>query len=122
MELANEVTLGTSQTLSISRMYGDASLLGNYFSVIVTDKRCEGLTDLKEQWYDTDYKIDDLSPSSLDKWKQTENHPEIHLPKKNSFIPQKFDLCPLPDDPPEFPEVVKVVENTETIFHHSSQL
>ena len=74
----------------------------------VVSKTFEGTTDLKERWYGTDYKIDDLSRNVLDRWEHASAQSELvggklTLPERNDMIAEDFtikDVLGIPKDEP----------------------
>ncbi|KAF9579675.1 Insulinase (Peptidase M16), partial [Lunasporangiospora selenospora] len=55
----------------------------------------------KEQWYGTEYHVQDTSPSLIQRLKAIEPNPELHFPAPNDFIPKNFEVNrPSPDPTP----------------------
>ena len=64
----------------------------------VVSRTFEGATDKKETWYQTDYKVEPLDPTSMAGWANpTDIDPELKLPSPNSLIATDFALRGLPE-------------------------
>ncbi|KAI1314496.1 Insulinase (Peptidase M16) [Mortierella claussenii] len=50
-----------------------------------------GVFDQTEQWYGTEYHVENVSPALLEKLQHLEVNSELHLPIPNDFIPENFD-------------------------------
>lgn len=48
--------------------------------------------DQKEKWVGVNYAVKPLAKSLLEKWSQTQVHPQITLPTPNPFVPQNLEL------------------------------
>jgi secreted Zn-dependent insulinase-like peptidase len=46
----------------------------------------------REAWYGTRYSARPLPPDWLREWREGTSPPQLHLPRQNPFIPQRFDL------------------------------
>lgn len=62
------------------------------FKFVLTSQEYPGDWDLKEKWYGTEYKVQDISPELLNKIKNAPLHDELHLPAKNEFIATDFEV------------------------------
>eukprot|EP01118_Nematostelium_gracile_P012448 TRINITY_DN4540_c0_g1_i3.p1 TRINITY_DN4540_c0_g1~~TRINITY_DN4540_c0_g1_i3.p1 ORF type:complete len:814 (-),score=196.19 TRINITY_DN4540_c0_g1_i3:117-2558(-) len=51
----------------------------------------------KEQWYGTEYQMEDLPESLLERLRNVSLNSELHIPARNEFIADRFDI--LPRDP-----------------------
>lgn len=73
----------------------------------VTSKTFEGKTNLKEEWYQTEYNLEDLDQDLCHKWSNaTCDDPEsvaygLHLPEQNNMIASDFTLY---SHSPDFPQ------------------
>ncbi|XP_014681829.1 PREDICTED: nardilysin-like [Priapulus caudatus] len=71
--------------------------------VIVSSKQYEPVCNETEPWYKTLYQAEDLDPSWLTKWMQSEPRNELHLPAPNRFMAKDFTIkdpdCPLSEEP-----------------------
>ena len=67
-------------------------------------------TDLKAEWYDTPYKVEDFSESLIAKMKNPSvdfKKKKLDLPPANPMIPKNFDLLPKTNPPCEKPELIQ---------------
>lgn len=77
---------------------------GNYLNidnarVHLSSKSFDGL-ELKEKWYGTEYEYKDLEESFVDGVKSCKLNENFHLPMKNKFIPENFDIYNKPRETP----------------------
>lgn len=61
----------------------------NYFLLMVSDTK-PGVWDMKEPWYDSEYKIESFSSTLLEKTRQITTDVVFQLPEKNIYIPENF--------------------------------
>ncbi|XP_068246780.1 nardilysin-like [Palaemon carinicauda] len=66
----------------------------------------EEMCPLKEKWFGTKYSVEDIPQEWEDSWNNLPINPELHMPSPNHFIPDNFDLLPLEEPVPEYPEKV----------------
>lgn len=69
---------------------------GDYLDVdncrfLLSSKSFEGLK-LKEKWYGTEYEYTDLDEDLVDTIKSCSSNDNFHLPMKNKFIPENFQI------------------------------
>ncbi|KAF6207664.1 hypothetical protein GE061_016111 [Apolygus lucorum] len=74
--------------------------------VSVVGKKFKALADKKEEWYGTEYKLEKIEPSVIERWSDGSLNSKLHLPDKNEFIPSDFDLAPR-DEPHKFPIIIQ---------------
>ncbi|ONM58858.1 Insulin-degrading enzyme-like 1 peroxisomal [Zea mays] len=55
-------------------------------------KKFEGKTKLAEPWYGTSYSVEVVPPSIIQKWVGKAPEEDLHLPKRNIFIPSDLSL------------------------------
>jgi insulysin len=60
--------------------------------VAVVGKKFNGITDSKEKWYGTQYKMFDISPENINLWKNCQLNENLALPPINDFIPSNLNL------------------------------
>jgi insulysin len=60
--------------------------------VAVVGKKFNGITDSKEKWYGTQYKMFDIPPENLNLWKNCGYNENLTLPPINDFIPSNLNL------------------------------
>jgi insulysin len=84
-------------------------------NVTVAGKFVEGSTNKKEPWYGTAYRQDFISEDMIGLWKNAKPNSELHIPYKNPFIPEKFDLLaePLPVKDVDLSGPLKVLETKQ---------
>lgn len=75
---------------------------------MVISKKFSGQTDMKERWYDVEYKVEPHSEELEAQWRQPEAHEALHLPEPNAFIPHDFELCERDPDNTKYPRIIKV--------------
>ncbi|KAF9344931.1 Insulinase (Peptidase M16), partial [Mortierella sp. AD094] len=47
---------------------------------------------MTEMWLGTEYHVDQVSPSLMERLQNLTLHPELHLPPSNEFVPKSFDI------------------------------
>ncbi|RXG67447.1 Insulin-degrading enzyme [Armadillidium vulgare] len=71
--------------------------------VAVIGKHTAFKVDVKEKWYGTDFKIEDIDDETLKLWDGCCLNEELKLPPRNEFVPTNFDLYrteePVPENP-----------------------
>lgn len=77
--------------------------------VAVVGMKYKEMADKTEEWYNTQYSIEDISEEFLQKLSSTKLNECLTLPPRNEFIPSKFDLIKLDEE----------VESTPVIIHSS---
>ncbi|XP_067656756.1 insulin-degrading enzyme-like [Haliotis asinina] len=75
-------------------------------SVMVVAKKYEGVMNLSEKWYGTQYKVEPYSQTQLKHWNDPGLHDNLHLPDVNEFIPENLDLVPR-QEVTQFPVIIK---------------
>ncbi|KAL6657756.1 hypothetical protein ACP70R_005536 [Stipagrostis hirtigluma subsp. patula] len=55
-------------------------------------KKFEGQTNSTEPWYGTCYSVEAIHPSVIQKWVERAPEEDLHLPKRNIFIPSDLSL------------------------------
>ncbi|XP_070209984.1 insulin-degrading enzyme-like [Littorina saxatilis] len=75
--------------------------------VQVVSKKFEGKTDKTEEWYGTQYRVDDIPDEILEVWRSCGVHENLRLPDRNEFIPTNFDLVPREAENPPLPEIIR---------------
>lgn len=83
---------------------------------IVVSKKFEGKTNSKEQWYGTDFIVEDFPGSKIEMWENCGESENLTLPEKNDFIPTDFELVTRETDPASLPEMIKDSEMTRLWF------
>lgn len=79
-------------------------------NIIIMSKSFEGKTDQKEKYYDTDYKISNISKELLDKMKNPGVNENLKLPEPNLLIPKNFDLIQSVEKNSNIPVLLKKTE------------
>ncbi|KAI4457948.1 nardilysin [Holotrichia oblita] len=82
----------------------------------VIAKQFANVTDKKEPWYGTDYKIAHIPEETINEWKSVALSDELRIPDKNEFIPTTFDLYPIDKDVTEMPVIIKDTPITRVWF------
>ncbi|XP_014680687.1 PREDICTED: insulin-degrading enzyme-like [Priapulus caudatus] len=67
-------------------------LIPENIRIAVVGQKFEGHTDKKEEWYGTDYKIEEISDELIQMWKNAGANENLRMPDANEFIPTNFDL------------------------------
>ncbi|CAK1541651.1 unnamed protein product [Leptosia nina] len=63
--------------------------------MILSNKYTTPMTyDAKEKWFGTEYKKKEIPPSWLNRWLNVNPYKHFHLPAKNIYITDNFDLVP----------------------------
>ncbi|KAK5990278.1 Insulin-degrading enzyme [Cladobotryum mycophilum] len=68
------------------------------FRLCVVSRTFPGTWDKKERWYGTEYKHERIPSELMEEWKRAvetpggKRLPELHLPHKNNFIPNKLEV------------------------------
>ena len=62
------------------------------FRCTIQSQEFEGKTDQVYKYYNAGYSVERIPQELIDKWTNIEAHPELHLPKVNSFIPENLDI------------------------------
>jgi insulysin len=95
---------GAPRSSFVSRAHLDRtrSLVNGYLDFLTVDnalvtvisKAFENQADRKEKWYGTDYRIREISSSTLDRWRDCEppGKLKMNFPKENPFIPSETGL------------------------------
>ncbi|XP_065170967.1 insulin-degrading enzyme isoform X2 [Atheta coriaria] len=84
--------------------------------VAIIAKKFEAVADQREPWYNTPYKLFRIPETTLESWRNAGLSKELHLPEKNDFIPDEFDLYPADKDITEHPAIVKDTAITRVWF------
>ena len=107
---------------SLFRKY-DPKLISKYTNALTPENSRITLvsksldTDLNEKWYKTAYSIVDYSESFLNVLKNPGLCPQLHLPRPNEFIANKFDVKKLENVTPlEEPLLLQDDENSKLWF------
>ncbi|XP_045188841.2 insulin-degrading enzyme-like [Mercenaria mercenaria] len=69
-----------------------SKLIPTNMRVSVVAKKFAGQTDKKEEWYGTEYKLEQIPQDKLKMWDTCGFHENLSLPAVNEFIPTNFDL------------------------------
>ncbi|KAF8947270.1 Insulinase (Peptidase M16) [Haplosporangium gracile] len=70
-----------------------------------------------EKWYGTEYHVENVSPALLEKLRNLELDPALHLPGPNDFIPENFETNKVPtENPLTTPILIKHTPQTR-IWH-----
>ncbi|XP_022187106.2 nardilysin [Nilaparvata lugens] len=69
--------------------------------------------DKVEPWFKTKYNRRPIPESWLTDWKELNPNDYFSIPEPNIFITDNFDLLPLPENLPEYPEIIKKDEYFE---------
>ncbi|XP_068709633.1 insulin-degrading enzyme-like [Montipora foliosa] len=75
--------------------------------ITVSGKVFEGKTDLKEEWYGTEYSVNKISPKYIEEWMNVSLNPSLQLPAGNEFIPTDFSIKDRPHDSSPIPILIK---------------
>ncbi|XP_073541342.1 insulin-degrading enzyme isoform X2 [Phyllobates terribilis] len=75
--------------------------------VAIVSKSFEGKTDRTEEWYGTQYKLEDIPADVIQKWQKADINGKFHLPMRNEFIPTNFEIVPLEKDATSYPALIK---------------
>lgn len=67
-------------------------LVPDNFRVNLTSQSFQGTLDHKEKWYGTEYSVTDISSELLEKLRNVDSNPELHIPSKNEFIATDFEV------------------------------
>lgn len=73
----------------------------------VVAKRFQPLADQRERWYGTQYKLEKIPQSVIDRWSDHSLCNELHLPERNEFIPTNFELFPREENPNAYPVIIQ---------------
>ncbi|KAK9703223.1 Insulinase (Peptidase family M16) [Popillia japonica] len=79
-------------------------------------KQFANVTDKKEPWYGTDYKITHIPEETISEWKNVVLSDELRIPDKNEFIPTTFNLYPIDKDVTDMPVIIKDTPITRVWF------
>ena len=63
------------------------------FRYTVTSPTFTDKANLKVKYYDATYSLTKIPAESIEQWKTLKYHPELHIPKKNIFIPSTLEVC-----------------------------
>lgn len=83
--------------------------------VVLISKSFEGKTNKKEKFYTTDYMIEPMSQSLIERLKNAEPNENLKLPEPNEFIPTDFQLFKDESDN-KVPKLIKL-SNAMKIWH-----
>ncbi|XP_071799391.1 nardilysin-like [Asterias amurensis] len=73
---------------------------------MLSSKHFDGQCDMKEPWYQTDYKVESVPKEWIDTIQGLELNPELYIPEPNKFIATNFELK-TPDIPDtDYPECI----------------
>lgn len=79
------------------------------FRAFVVGQNLSGL-DQTESWYGTEYNVKNMSPELVESLVAAGDNPKLHLPPKNEFIPNNFDVAKkeiAPQDRMKYPHLVR---------------
>lgn len=60
--------------------------------ITLASQTYKGKTDRTVKYYDAEYSLEKISKERIEKLENIGKHPELHLPKKNIFIPNNLDV------------------------------
>ena len=75
--------------------------------VMVIAQKYEDIATESEQWYGTKYKTEIIEDDLLKTWEISTPDEKLHLPEKNPFIPNDFELCERDTSGDRVPSVIK---------------
>lgn len=61
----------------------------------IVGKLFENIANETEKWYGVKFKKEKISQDIINKWINAGLNPDLKLPPKNEFIPEKFDIKPI---------------------------
>jgi len=65
-------------------------------------------SDIQDPWYETPYKVSEISEQTVTNWQQSELHKNLHIPEPNPFIPQDLTIQDTPSK--KAPALIKETE------------
>ncbi|KAL4232280.1 hypothetical protein ACF0H5_009851 [Mactra antiquata] len=89
--------------------------------VAVVSKKFNGQTDKTEEWYGTEYKLEQIPEEKLKMWASCGFNDKLSLPEKNVFIPTDFDLVTRETEQSALPMVVKDTGMTRLWFKQDTK-
>lgn len=89
-------------------------------NLTVVGKFAEGITDQKERWYETAFRMEEISPDKLQRWQNAKCDGKLHIPLKNNFVPTDFTILgePLPDGKVDKAGPKRILCNEYVDVHH----
>ena len=72
-------------------------------------------------WYDTPYKVMQLTKEQIQQWKNAPISPDLKLAIKNPFIPRQFDLYPIENHHETIPQQIVQNEGLNLWFYQDRQ-
>ncbi|EMC94102.1 hypothetical protein BAUCODRAFT_75180 [Baudoinia panamericana UAMH 10762] len=124
--LSGQFVLTKFEPESIKR--GLAHLSPDNFRFILISRELPVDTDSKEEWYGTEYKYEKIPADFLKeitkaaKASANERPPELHLPAKNEFVPQRLDVEKREVvEPALTPKLIRNTDNVRTWFKKDDQ-
>lgn len=70
-------------------------------------KQYAAIADQKEPWYGTEYKLSKIPECTINDWNEAGLCPDLRIPDKNDFIPEKFNLFDIEKDNTDHPLIIK---------------
>ncbi|XP_076624911.1 insulin degrading metalloproteinase isoform X1 [Colletes latitarsis] len=67
----------------------------------------ESVADETEKWYGTKFKREKIPQNIINSWMNAGYNPELKLPIKNEFIPEKFDIKSAENNITKFPTIIE---------------
>ncbi len=89
--------------------------------VSVVGKKFKDITDSKEKWYGTQYKMFDISEETLKLWSDCGLIENLALPPVNEFIPSNLNLVNRDDSKATTPSMIKNTEFTRVWYLQDNQ-
>lgn len=80
--------------------------------VEVVGKKFSEMVESKEQWYGTQYKMQDIPHQTLNSWKNCELSDNLSLPPINDFIPNDLNIKRREESIGKTPEMIRNTEFT----------
>uniref|UniRef100_A0A1Y1LI14 Insulin-degrading enzyme n=1 Tax=Photinus pyralis TaxID=7054 RepID=A0A1Y1LI14_PHOPY len=82
----------------------------------VIAKQFANEVNLKEPWYGTEYKLQNIPTEVLEDWKNCGECPELRIPDKNDFVATNFDLYPFDKELNDHPVIIQDTALTRIWF------
>jgi insulysin len=89
--------------------------------VTVIAKKFSGITDSKEKWFGTQYKIEDISAEKLSLWQNCGLNENLALPPINDFIPSNLNLKNREEIKSNQPSIIRNTEFSRVWYLQDNQ-
>jgi len=89
--------------------------------VTVIGQKFSGQTDIKEEWYGTEYSMSEIPHDLLQKWEDAGLNENLQIPERNEFIPTNFDILPRDDETSPFPIILSETKMTRLWYNQDKK-